>query len=145
VINGVIAWLILRNHPQVPLWGNVSMGVDLLATGFFLPFAMCMIVSRTIRSEVVKGKLPALKPDQIEIRGMYRRSILVRSLVLGVAGVVFVAAPLVVLLDLAHAQPVAFLHFVGFKAVWAGLLTLLVSPILAWWALQASSAQANAA
>ena len=139
VINGAIAWLILRSYAEIPLWGETSMGVDLLATGFLLPFFTCMIVSRLIRSQVRKGKLPALETHHIGARGLHHHSILKRSLVLGVTGVLFAAAPMVAILDLAQAAPVAVLSFVSFKAIWAGLFAMVVSPIIAWWALSDAS------
>jgi hypothetical protein len=58
---------------------------------------------------------------------------------MGLGGLVFAAAPMVAILTLADAQPVAFLPFVGFKAIWAGLFAMIVSPPIAWWALAAAS------
>ena len=145
VLNGVIAWLLMRSLTEIPLWGETSMGVDLLATGFILPFATCLIVSRLTRSQVESGKLPALERSQIRPLGFHRRSSLVRAILMGVFGVIFASAPLVVLLDLAQAAPVPLLSFVAFKAIWAGLFAMIVSPIIAWWALSAaSSARAEA-
>jgi len=142
VINGVIAWLLMRSLTEIPLWGETSMGVDLLATGFILPFATCMIVSRLTRGQVESGKLPPLEQSQIRPLGFHRRSSLVRAILIGV---VFASAPLVVLLDLAQAAPVPFMSYVAFKAIWAGLFAMVVSPIIAWWALSAaSSAQTKA-
>ena len=145
VINAVIAWLLMRSLIEVPLWGETSMGVDLLATGFILPFATCLIVSRLTRSQVESGKLPALEASQIRPLGFHRRSSLVRAILMGVVGVIFASAPLVVLLDLAQAAPVPLMSFVTFKAIWAGLFAMVVSPIIAWWALSAASSRHAAA
>lgn len=139
VINAAIVWLLMRSLTEIPLWGVTSMGGDLLATGFLLPFFTCMIVSRLTRSQVNNGKLPALEPGQIRPLGMHRRSSLFRAILMGVIGLVFASAPLVVLLDLAQAEPVPFLSFLAFKAIWAGLFAMVVSPIIAWWALSAAS------
>jgi hypothetical protein len=145
VINAVIAWLLMRSLVEVPLWGETSMGADLLATGFILPFATCLIVSRLTRSQVESGKLPALEASQIRPLGFHRRSSLVRAILMGVVGVIFASAPLVVLLDLAQAAPVPLMSFVTFKAIWAGLFAMIVSPIIAWWALSAASSKQVAA
>ncbi len=139
VINGVIAWLLMRSLVEVPLWGETSMGADLLATGFLLPFFTCLIVSRLTRSQVNSGKLPALEQSQIRPLGFHRRSSLFRAIMIGVIGVVFASAPLVTLLHLAQAAPVPLLSFIIFKAVWAGLFAMVVSPVIAWWALSAAS------
>jgi hypothetical protein len=135
VINGAIAWALLRSYSEIPLWGETSMGVDLLATAFLLPFISCLIVSRIIRGHVEHGKLPPLSPHQIATHGFHRRAVWVRGLLLGLLGVVFAAGPVVALLALADANPVAMPSFVGYKAVWAGLLAMTLTPILAWWAL----------
>ena len=115
------------------------MGVDLLATGFLLPFFTCIIVSRLTRGQVESGKLPPLEASQIRPLGIHERSSLVRGALIGVLGVIFAAAPLVALLDLAQAAPVPLISFVSFKAIWAGLFAMVVSPIIAWWALSAAS------
>ena len=139
VINAVIVWLLMRSLTEVPLWGDVSMGGDLLATGFILPFATCLIVSGLTRGRVASGKLPALEAEQIALQGLHTRPVIVRGIVIGIVGVIFASAPMVTLLHLAGAQPVAFLTFLGFKAIWAGLFAMVVSPIIAWWALSAAS------
>ncbi len=145
VINAAFAFALLRSLAEIPLWGEVSMGGDLLATGFILPFATCMIVSRLVRASVRNGKVPPLEAAQIGQRGLHKKSIFVRAVIMGLAGVVFASAPLVALLDLANAQPVAFLSFVAFKAIWAGLFAMVVSPFIAWWALESASSEAMAA
>lgn len=139
LINGAIAWAILHSHSEIPLWGEASVGVDLLATGFLLPFFTCLIVSRLIGGQVRSGKLPPLESHQVASRGWHRRSILARGLFLGLVGVVFAAAPVVAALELARAQPIALHAFVGFKAIWAGLFAGVLSPVIAWWALASAS------
>jgi hypothetical protein len=145
VINGAIAWALLRGHPEIPLWGETSVGVDLIATGFLLPFLTCLIVSRLIAGQVRSGRLPALESHQIASRGWHRRSSLRRGLLLGGVGVVFASAPVVAALEIAQAPPIALLPFVGFKAVWAGLLAGVLSPLIAWWALASASLAAPVA
>ncbi len=139
VINAAIGWLLMRSLSAVPLWGNPSMGVDLLATGFLLPFFTCIVVSRLTRRQVESGKLPALEPDQIRPLGVHRRSSIIRAIMMGSIGVIFFSTPLVVLLDLAQASPVPFTSFLIFKAIWAGIFSMIGSPLIAWWALAAAS------
>lgn len=138
-INGGIAWALLRAHTEIPLWGDPSVGIDLIATGFLLPFFTCMIVSRIVGGQVRSGKLEPLASDQIGSRGFHHRSILERALFLGTACVVFASAPMVAALEMANAQPIAFYSFVGFKAIWGGLLAVLLTPLIAWWALSSAS------
>ena len=97
------------------------------------------IVSRLTRGQVKSGKLPALEASQIRPLGFHRRSSLFRAILMGVIGVIFAAGPLVALLDLAQAAPVPLMSFILFKAIWAGLFAMVVSPIIGWWALSAAS------
>jgi hypothetical protein len=62
-----------------------------------------------------------------------------RGLFLGGAGVLFGAAPIVWALSLGRTQPFPVSSFVVFKAVWAGMLALLVTPVVGWWALASAS------
>lgn len=143
VINGVIAWAILREHETIPLWGDAAMGPDLLATGVLLPVFMTLIVSRIIGSQVASGKLPPLEREIIATHGLHQRSALVRGIVLALFATLCGSLPLVALLDLASAQPVSLAGFVAFKALWAGALAAIVSPPMAYWALAAAT-EANA-
>jgi hypothetical protein len=139
VLNGAIAWALFRSAAHVPLWGESSLGVDLLATAFLLPFLTCLIVSALVGRHVRDGKVPPLPAAQLPHTGWADRSAMQRALVLGAAGVVFGALPLVWVLSLAQAQPLAVGSFVAFKAVWAALLALAVTPIVGWWALANAS------
>jgi len=141
-LNGAIAWALFRSAEGVPLWGESSLGVDLLATAFLLPFLTCLIVSAIVARHVRDGKVPPLAAEQLPSTRWHARSSLRRGLALGVAGVVFGALPLVWVLHLASAQPLAVPAFVAFKATWAAMLALLVTPIVGWWALANASQRA---
>jgi len=138
-LNGAIAWALFRTAEDVPLWGESSLGVDLLATGFLLPFLTCLIVSAIVARHVRDGKVPPLSREQLPNTRWFERSPLQRGLALGAAGVVFGAIPLVWVLTLAQAQPLAVSAFVTFKAAWAAMLALLVTPVIGWWALANAS------
>ena len=135
-LNAGIAWLVFRKHDTLFLWGESSVGSDVLITGFLLPFLICLINSSVIRRQVRSGKVPALGPGARPLR-MARFSSLRRSLVLAVGGVVMGSLPLVGVIGLV--EPLSLSSFVGLKAVWAGVLAAVVSPVVAWWALVASS------
>ena len=138
-LNGAIAWALFRSAEEVPLWGESSVGVDLLATAFLLPFLTCLIVSAIVARHVRDGKVPPLAASSCRNTRWFERSALSRGLVLGAAGVVFGALPLVWALTLAQAQPLAVSAFVTFKAAWAAMLALLVTPVIGWWALANAS------
>lgn len=138
-LNGGIAWVLFRSVATVPLWGESSVGVDLLVTAFLLPFLTCVIVSTLIARKVRAGKLPKLSQGQLPHSRWFERSASQRGLFLGTAGVLFGALPLVWALSLGQSQPIPMSSFVMFKAVWAGLLALMVTPIVGWWALANAS------
>ncbi|MBB83732.1 MAG: hypothetical protein CL931_07975 [Deltaproteobacteria bacterium] len=144
IINGAIAWAILREHEVIPLWGESAMGPDLLATGVLLPVFMTLIVSRIITGQVAKGDLPPLDTTMITERGMHRRPVIVRAGLLALFATFCGSLPLVALLHLASAQPVSLGGFVTFKALWAGAMAALLSPPMAWWALATASENAPA-
>lgn len=144
VLNGAIAWALFRSATAVPLWGESSIGVDLLATGFLLPFLTCVIVSSLVVRHVRTGKVPPLPSAQLPHSRWFQRSSSTRGLLLGAAGVLFGAVPVVWALSLGRAQPFSVFSFVVFKAVWAAMLALMITPVVGWWAL-ASASRAQAA
>lgn len=138
-LNGAIAWAAFHEAGAVPLWGRSSLGVDLIATGFLLPFFTCLALSAIVSRHVRHGKVPPLDEAQLPQTGWFQRSPLRRAFTLGAAGLVFGALPLVWVLHLAQAQSLTVSAFVVFKAVWAGLLALVVTPLIGWWALASAS------
>ena len=136
VLNGGIAWLIFRSHESLLLWGESGVGIDLMITGFLLPFAICLINSTVIRRQVERGKIPMIEMVS-PLSGMARSSSLWRALVLATMGVGLGALPLLAVVGLL--EPMSVTAFVGLKGVWAGLLAAVVSPVIAWWALVGAS------
>ena len=144
VLNGAIAWALFGSVAAVPLWGESSVGVDLLVTAFLLPFLTCLIVSTLVARQVRSGKVPPLPSGQLPHSLWFQRPAWMRGLFLGAAGVLFGALPLVWALSLGQAQPLPAASFVAFKAAWSALLALMVTPVVGWWALaNASHAQAD--
>jgi hypothetical protein len=139
-LNGAIAWGLFRTATHVPLWGEQSVAADTVATAFLLPFLTCLIVSRTVERRVTQGDVPMLAPAELPAASWPRRSILARSVFLGVAGVVLAAVPVVAALGASGFSGFAGLWpFVGFKAGFAAALAALVTPLVGWWALVRAS------
>ena len=88
LLNGLICWALFRTAESVSLWGESSVGVDLLVTAFVLPFLTTLIVSAIVLRELRAGKLPPLLSDQLPLSGWFKRSSFVRGLLLGICGVV---------------------------------------------------------
>lgn len=143
VINVLITWLINRSSSTIPVWGAKSVAQDLMASGFLLPFLVCLIVSPLVARQVRSGKLPPLPLEQLPFWRWFRFPVWVRGLYLGILGVLFGALPLVWALSIGQARPFPVGSFILFKAVWASMLALLITPIVAWWALANASLTAR--
>lgn len=139
MFNGLIAWMIFRSATAVPLWGASSVAVDLLATAFLLPFLTCVIASPIVRRHVRDGKVPPLATGELPYSRWFERSTLSRGLLLGAAGLLFSAVPVVWALGVGQAQPFPVSSYVAYKAVWAAMLACLVTPVVGWWALVSAS------
>ena len=139
VVNGLIAWLMNRSVSSVPIWGGASVALDLLATSFLLPFIVCALVSSTIKGKVRSGKLSPIPPNLLPITHWYKRSLWLRAIFLGIAGVLFAGIPIVWSLSIGQAQPFPTMSFVVFKAFWAAAIASLITPIVGWWALANAS------
>lgn len=140
VENGLIAWLIHGSSNTVAIWNRFGgIILDILLTGFFLPFLICIIISPIVAGQVRSGKVPPLPPEQFPHWRWFRRSFWIRGLILGIAGVIFGALPLVSALILGQAQSFPMVSYVMFKAIWAAMLASLVAPIIGWWALANAS------
>lgn len=141
VANGAISWVAFRNAESIHYWDTVPVGPDLLLTGFLLPFIMAMINSRVIAGKVRAGEVKRIPVADIAPLGWHRRSIVTRSFFLGSLGLLLLALPTVLIMPLFWAEPLSLWHFVAFKALWAAVLTILVCPVIAIWALQSVSEQ----
>ena len=139
LLNGAIAWLMFRSAQSVPLWGQTSIAADTLATAFILPVMTSLIVSRVVGWQVRSGQLPPLPAAQALSSMWGRRSPLHRGAVVGAVAVVLAAAPVVVLFATLGPAELERWRFIWFKAVFGAALGALVTPLIAWWALEHAS------
>jgi hypothetical protein len=144
VLNAGIAWLAFRRFDVVPLWGDQSIAGDTIATGLLLPLITCGVVTALARREVRVGRIAPLGWTRTShaLLGWLPRRTWVRGLVLGAAGVVFVALPTVKALDALHVSAMGFGRFVLFKSTFAALGALVVSPAMVLWVLATAPADA---
>lgn len=142
-INGVIAWFLFGAHSRIPLWGGADVEVafapDILITSILLPLLICLITTPLIRTQVDKGKV-ANMPKELQPRnGPGKRPLIVRAVLLGVAGIAVAALPLIAILSIAGIDALGPWSLIALKAVWAGVLAAMVSPWIAWWAISDAS------
>jgi hypothetical protein len=137
VINAAIAWLLFRSLQVVSLWGPQSIAIDTLATCVILPFLTCLIVTRMVKREVSRGRLPLAPWRRASHAALGRlpRNTLLRASAIA-AGSVSVAAPLGIgVFVVLGITELGLWQFVAFKAFFAGALGGVVSPLVALCAL----------
>ncbi|MBW2273880.1 MAG: hypothetical protein JRG96_11455 [Deltaproteobacteria bacterium] len=134
LINGWVAWLLIKENPVLPLWGAPSVAVDLVATGFLLPFIIALIVIPLNRRDLRKGKFAVLRLDpSIPLHrwlGPWPRSLPLRALLFGLIGALVVAPLTILVFVVLGIDPIAPMHFAVFKGFWAGALAgVMVVPM----------------
>jgi len=143
LINAAISWLVFHNTNMLTVWGVGGIGVDLLATGFLLPFLTCLIVSNIIAGQVRSGKIAPDTRGSVANPGAnpswHQRTILIRSLWLGAAGVLLAASPVVLTLTLFEPTTIRLWSFILFKGIWAGALAGAITPFITRWAVTSAS------
>ena len=135
--NAALGWVEFRNHTPLPLWGDPSMGLDLLGMLFFLPAFSCLIGTPLIRRAARQGKvdwLPYAFSEHVLLRRLprstWRRAGVLGALCTGVLGPLSIGAMIAY-----DATSWALWDAVLFKGIYAGVLAALVTPWLALYAL----------
>jgi hypothetical protein len=139
LLNATIAWLMFRHLEVVPLWGQESIGGDTLGTCFFLPFFTGLIVTALVRRRIRAGKLQPLAwtSESHPWLGWLPPGTTKRSAVLGIASLLIVGPLTILALRHASVSQLSLHGFVAFKALFAAVLALVVTPVISLWALTA--------
>jgi hypothetical protein len=143
-LNAGIAWFAFHRATTVPLWGVSSIAVDTLVTAFVLPVLTAIVATFIVGRQVARGKLLPIPADEIGASRWLRWRGWQRGVLLGIASVILVATPLVIVLTLVGPTALSRTHFIWFKGSFAAGLGALVTPLLGWWALADASRAAHA-
>src|SRR5881296_2180494 len=137
LLNAAIAWLMFRGADVVPLWGQQSIAGDTIGTSIILPFLTCLIATRLVRGHVRAGKVAPLgwSRDTQPWLGWLPRGTLARAAALGGAGLVVFTPPTLVALVALGVADLGLGRFVVFKASFAAAEALVVTPLVALWAI----------
>ena len=135
VLNGLIGWAMFRGVSELPRLGNPSIVGDTLGTCFFLPAITCLIVTPIVRAHVKKGTAQPLVGALPGWLAWFQRRLVLRAIALGLATVAVAGSVVAAALALLGIEALAFTPFLIFKAVFAGLLGGLVTPLIALLAL----------
>ncbi len=132
IFNGLIAWLLLRNGPDLG-FGNIA--GDVIATALLLPFIVALIVIPLQRGKMNKGTLaPINLGDSSSMQAFADRfpaTAFKSALLFGLTGML-VIAPLTLLgFHLIGVDQVTPVNYAIFKGIWAGSMAgLLVIPMV---------------
>jgi hypothetical protein len=135
VINGAIGWATFRGVATIPLWGASSIGGDTLGTSFFLPAITCLIVTPLVRGQVRKGAAPAFEGALAGWLRPFQRALPLRAVALGLVCIALAGGAAVALLTALGVASLDFAPFLGWKALYAGVLAAFVQPAIALLAL----------
>ncbi len=134
-INGIIAWLIFKPAKTVSMFGSQSYAVDLTATTFFLTFFISFFAYKATFKEVLEGRLALLAWD-LKKRKEYKFATrlvhqfcvkpFLGSIALAVAATLFISPIAIGAFILLDARELPLMHYVVFKAFFAGLLAAII-------------------
>ena len=134
VVCGVIALTDYRNLDSLPVWGfPQSIAMDLIGTSFLLPSITCMIATILIRRDVRRLAVEPIDPDT-EIPVWLRwlpRSLLLRSVLCGMVGGVFVGIPVATILLTLPMNGLSLPAFLAAKLTFVAVYGALVTPLIA--------------
>ena len=110
IINGLLAWWLLKQKAMLSLWGQEGFAVDLVVTGFIMLFLIASIV--------VLRKLPRRLP--------------LLALCFALFGALIVAPLTIFVMQAVSVTELTPMTYSIFKAVWAGALAALMIAPLIW-------------
>jgi hypothetical protein len=136
-LNGWLAWLVFRHQAFVPMNGTVGIVSDALATAVMLPLMTCLFATPFIRWAVRLGKVEALRADDATLDRLLRlpTSAFKRGIVLAAPCLLCLAPIVLAALWLAGVDELPVMTFVVVKAIYAGVIAGVVSPVIALYAL----------
>jgi hypothetical protein len=133
LLNAAIGYLAYRSLARLPMSGSPSITGDLMVTAFLLPVLVCLIVTPLVRADARKGKVPPARGGSLP--RLLPRILLLRAVVLGLAGAATIGAVTVWTLDRLGVRGMDFVPFVAVKAAFGAVLAAVVTPVVAWRAL----------
>ena len=146
-INAVIAWLMFRTADEVPLWGRQSIAADTIGTSLILPLMTCLIVTPVVRRHVRAGKVAWLgwTRESHAPLGWLPRGTFARALVIGLVCMAALSPLTLLVVTWLHVESLSLSRFVLFKATFAALEALVVTPLVALWAIAEATEAGKAA
>jgi hypothetical protein len=142
VLSALIAWLSVRNEDSVPRWAaplvdKPSTIGDTLGTFFILPLLTCLIFTAVARRELRHNRVQPLGWTWSPKSALRRlpHGTLRRGVALGVLCTVALGPPAVALIIALDVKDLTVGEFVWYKGIFGVFLGMVVTPIVALWAL----------
>lgn len=127
---------------SVPLWGPMAMAGDILVTAFLLPLITWWVVPLFVRLQLIGGQADPVtgEPDHVLVRMFYHLEGLEAGARMGMLAVLLAGAPTVIGMQLLGVHELGYDAFMLFSCSYTAVLTLFVSPFIAWVMLRKHSA-----
>jgi len=145
VINGLIAWALLKDAGEQVLYGEKSYAIDLAATGFILPLVIGLIMIAIHRNKVNKGSLQTISNDELGMASYFPYSNFKSSLLFALIGLLVITPITVGLLALIGVETLSAMQYIIFKGIWCGLLVAMLLGTMIKVSLQEAPAKMAAA
>lgn len=129
VLNGLIAYFLMRRYSSLTAWGDNGYGVDLLITGFILSGLLGAIFIGLFRRKRDRAELIPTGHEGRSLAWLLPYNPWLAALVMGILGAVIAAPILLGALTLIGIDSLQPLHYALIKGVWAGVLAGIVVPI----------------
>jgi hypothetical protein len=140
MLNAGLSWASAMGRDRVPLWGaplagGPSMIWDTIGTLFLLPLITCLLATAAVRRDQRRGSLERLRARPLPLLPRLPRRPLARGAVLGTACVAVLGPPAVALLVSTDFRGLTVAHFVLYKVLISVALGMLVTPVIALYAM----------
>ncbi len=136
-INFLLGILAFRGQPYVATWSlDKGAALDSIGTCFFLPFITCLIATPIVRHHVARGKVePVPASDVPGWARWFTSTKLLYGIKFGTASLLILVLPVYAAYLSFAGDEIETLWFICVKAMFAGLLGFVVTPIIAFIAL----------
>ena len=144
-VNVVLGILAFSGSVTVSTWAIDKGAVaDSVGTCFFLPFITCLIATPIVRRHVARGAVsPISMRDLPRWLLLFRRTLLVRAIMSGIAGLTLMAGPVFAVYWIMAGETIPTGSFLVIKATFAGVLGVFVTPLIALVAMTDSEVSAH--
>ncbi|MFK7731767.1 MAG: hypothetical protein AB8B48_09150 [Pseudomonadales bacterium] len=129
VLNGLIAYFLMRQYSSLSAWGENGYGPDLLITGFILSAILGAIFIGVFRRKRERGELTPGGETGQSLAWLLPYNPWLAALLMGILGALIAAPILLAILALLGVESLQPLHYALIKGVWAGMLAGAVVPI----------------